>query len=248
MAIQNYIGWPVRVNQIILDSTTVSIGDNALKTDELENGHKQSTQRSPYLPEKYSVKMSFDWVNPVGNTGKTEYQLFTEWYKYQHKCGSIPFEFPKILYSTNLGIPVMDAHQNVQYTEYYKITSATEGSKSGEHVAVSMTWESVYTGAVTISQETPAVASLTAKQTYLDVNFSQVANTAPTSSMFSVYTRAGTSGSWTSVPVTGFVFDGTSVARLYYAQQTLGYQMTISISNYAGYSESQGTHKPTVQG
>ncbi len=131
MAIQNYIGWPVNVNQIVLDSTTISIGEGALRTDELENGHKQSIQKSPYVPEKYQIKMSFDWVNEVGTTGKTEYQLFTDWYKYRHKCGSVPFEFPEILYSSNTGIPTLDQHQNVQYTEYYKITSATEGAKSG---------------------------------------------------------------------------------------------------------------------
>lgn len=247
MAIQNYIGWPVNVNQIILDSTTISIGDGALRTDELENGHKQSDQRSPYVPERYSVHMSFDWINEVGNTGKTEYQLFTEWYKYRHKCGSVPFEFPKILYSSNLGIPALDEHQNIQYTEYYKIISSTEGSKSGEHISVNMTWETVYTGAVTIPTSTPSVAGVTAKQTYLDISFAPVSDTAPVTSMISVYTRPNESSNWTSVPVTGFVFDGTSVARLYYAQQTVGHQMTIAINNYAGLNETQGTHKPTVE-
>lgn len=247
MAIQNYIGWPTGVNQVILDSTTISIGEGALRTDELENGHKQSVQKSPYVPEKYQVKMVFDWVNEVGSTGKTEYQLFTEWYKYKHKCGSVPFEFPKILYSSNLGIPTMDAHQNTQYVEYYKITSATEGVKSGECVDVTMTWEAVYTGVVTIATSTPAVATVVAHQTYLDVIFSEVSDTAPVSSMFSVYTRPNSSSSWTAVTVAGFVFDGTSTARLYYDQQTIGHQMTIAINNYSGLTEAQGTHVPTVE-
>ena len=145
MAIENYIGWAVGVNKTILDATTIAVGDNALRTDELESGHKTSVQKSPYTPEKYSVKMSFDWINPVGTTGKTEYQLFTEWYKYQHKCGAIPFEFPQIIYSSNTGIPALDPlTQKVEYTEFYRITSAIDGGKSGEHVAITMTWEAVY--------------------------------------------------------------------------------------------------------
>jgi len=247
MAIQNYIGWPVGVNQIILDSTTISVGDGALRIDELESGHKQSVQKSPYVPEKYQVKMTFDWVNPVGTTGKTEYRLFTEWYKYRHKCGSIPFEFPKILYSSNLGIPVLDTHDNTQYTEYYRITSSTEGVKSGECVDVTMTWEAVYTGAITIPTPTPSVDDVVAHQTFLDVIFAEVADTAPVSSMFTVYARANSSASWSQVAVTGFVFDGTSTARLYYAEQTVGYQMTIAINNYSGLTEAQGTHIPNVE-
>lgn len=248
MAIQNYIGWPVGVNQIILESTTISIGEGALRTDELENGHKQSVQKSPYVPEKYQVKMSFDWVNEVGTTGKTEYQLFIDWYKYRHKCGSIPFEFPEILYSTNLGIPVLDTHNEVQYTEYYKITSAAEGVKSGEHVEVTMTWEAVYTGAVTIPTPTPAVEDIEAHKLYTDVNFSAISDTAPVASMFTVYSRANSSASWSSVTVIGFLFDGTSTARIYTEQLTAGHQLTIAISNYSGYSESQGTHITDILG
>lgn len=240
MAIQNYIGWPVNVNQIVLASTTISIGEGALRTDELENGHKQSIQKSPYVPEKYQIKMSFDWVNEVGTTGKTEYQLFTDWYKYRHKCGSVPFEFPEILYSSNTGIPTLDQHQNVQYTEYYKITSATEGAKSGEHVEVTMTWEAVYTGIVSVPTQTPEVYDISATNNYLDVNFASVSDTAPVASVFSVYKKV--SGSWVAVTVTGYVFDGTSVARLYFDELDDNVQLTIAISNYSGLTVTQGTY------
>ena len=115
MAVQNYTGWATGVNRIILDSTSFTFGENALKNDELENGLKRSKKRSAFCPDKFSVKMAFNWVDEVilhtydaqGNiltdipTGKTEFQLFTEWYKYQHKYGSVPFEFPRILYSQN---------------------------------------------------------------------------------------------------------------------------------------------------
>lgn len=76
MAIQNYIGWPPYVNRIILDSTTIKVGNNALKVDELENGLKRSIQKSAFVPEEYSVTMDFNWIDIVPGTGKTELQLF----------------------------------------------------------------------------------------------------------------------------------------------------------------------------
>lgn len=245
MSIQNYIGWPIGVNKVILDSTTISIGDGAVRTDELENGHKQSELKSAYVPEKYPIKMTFNWVKPVGNTGKTEYQLFTEWYKYKHKCGVIPFEFPKILYSSNTGVMIYDAPTaSVQYTEYYKITSVTEGSKSGEDVSVSMTWETVYGGTVSIPTPEPEVNGISAHSNYLDVFFSEVSDTAPTSSHISVYRK--TTGSYSQVTVTGFVFDGTSTARLYYDEFESG-TFSIAIDDYSGYSETVGTHESTLE-
>jgi len=240
MAVSNYTGWPVGVNTTILDATTISIGENAVKTDELEDGHKISVQRSAYVPERYSVKMSFDWENPDPQTGKTEYQLFTEWYKYRHKCGAVPFEFPKIIYSSNTGIPGFDhLRQEVQYTEYYKITSTTEGSKSGGHVAVTMTWEAVYTGAVSIASPTPHVHGLTASTDYLDVTFDVLGDVAPTTSNFTLYRK--TTGNWASISITGFAFDGVSTVRLYHDHYDTG-TYTIAISNYEGCVESQGSH------
>lgn len=241
MAVQNYIGWPIGVNRIILDATTISIGENALQQDELENGHKESILKSSFIPEKFSVKMSFNWIDPVGTTGKNEYQLFMDWYKYKHKCGVIPFEFPNILYSSETGIKIYDEPtDSVRTVQYYKITSSTEGTKSGEEVSVTMTWESVYTGTVTITSPTPAVLDIEAHSTYLDVNFSDVSDTAPTSTQMTAYYKATNNDSWTAVTLTGFVFDGTSKARLYYAEKQSGI-LSIAINNYSGLNVSVGT-------
>lgn len=235
MSIQNYIGWAIGVNKVILDSTTISIGDGAVRTDELENGHKQSELKSAYVPEKYPVKMSFNWVKPVGDTGKTEYQLFTEWYKYRHKCGVVPFEFPKILYSPNTGLKVYDDPSgNTQYTEFYKITSASEGSKSGEDIAVSMTWEAVYTGTVSIPTPEPEVYGIVAHTKYIDVIFTKVSDTAPTSSHFTIYRNGNT------MAKTGYVFDG-SVARIYHSEVQTG-TFTIQIVGYSGLNVPPNTY------
>ena len=242
MAVQNYIGWPIGVNRIILDATTISVGENALQQDELENGHKTSILKSPYVPEKFSVKMSFNWIDPVGTTGKNEYQLFMDWYKYKHKCGVVPFEFPNILYSSETGIKVYDEpSDSIRSVQYYKITSSTEGTKSGEDVSVTMTWEAVYSGTVTITTPTPAVFDIEAHSTYLDINFSDVSDTAPTTSQITVYYKAQVSDSWSAAVLTGFVFDGTSKVRAYYDEKQSGI-LSIAINNYSGLNVSVGTY------
>ena len=161
MSIQNYIGWSTGVNRVILDTSTPTFGENALRNDELESGGKRSIQKRAYVPDVFAVTMEFDWVNEVilhkydqdGNiipnqdihTGKTEFQLFVDWYKYEHKYGTVPFEFPKILYSQNTGIDIFDDNDigsEFRYgndnVEFYKITNAVQGSKSGERVNVSL--------------------------------------------------------------------------------------------------------------
>ena len=246
MAVQNYIGWPIGVNRIILDATTISVGENALQQDELESGRKQGILRSPYIPEKFSVKMSFNWIDPVGTTGKNEYQLFMDWYKYKHKCGVVPFEFPNILYSSETGIKVYDEPSaSIRSVQYYKITSSAEGTKNGEDVSVTMTWEAVYTGTVSITTPTPAVYDIDAHSTYLDVIFSDMSDTAPTSSQITPYYKATGQGSYSAVTPTGFVFDGTSKVRIYYAAKQSG-EMSIAINDYSGLNVSVGTYHSSI--
>lgn len=258
MAVQTYIGWATGVNQTVLDSTTFTFGENALKTDELENGLKRSRKRSAFNPDKFPVKMVFDWVNEVvlhvydvnGNydpaqdihTGKTEFQLFTEWYKYRHKYGSVPFEFPKILYSQNTGITVIDEQANNSTVEYYKITSAVNGNKSGECIEVDMTWESVYGGIVEITQTPPEVVGLIATTDYCDIMFAEVSETAPVAQMFTLYIDN------TQTEMSGFCYDGSKAARIYYPHITPGNNTTVTfaISDYAGLTVPAGTYSAIV--
>lgn len=242
MAVQNYIGWPIGVNRVILDSTTITVGENALQQDELENGRKTSILKSSFIPEKFAVKMSFNWYDVVGTTGKTEYQLFTEWYKYKHKCGVIPFEFPNILYSSESGIKVKDEpSDSIRSVQYYKITSSTEGSKSGYDISITMTWESVYSGTVSITTPEPMVLDIAAHSKFLDVVFSDVSDTAPTLSHFKVYRKPTQNDSYSEVTVTGFVFDGSYTVRLYYDEIQSGI-FSIAIDDYSGLTEAVGTH------
>ena len=242
MAVQGYIGWPIGVNRTVLDATTISVGDDAQKKDELEDGHKISIQKSAYIPERFNVKMSFDWETPVEGTNKTEYQLFTEWYKYKHKYGTVPFEFPNILYSSETGIPYIDPLSGeTQYTQFYKITTALEGSKSGGHVAVNMTWEAVYSGVVSIETPEPSVDSLDAHKTYLDVIYSDIGSTAPVSTDFTLYKKVNST--YQEVTITGFAFDGISTVRLYHESINSG-TFTVAISDY----EDTGDHESSIGG
>ena len=236
MAIQGYIGWPTQCNRIILDSTNITLGDNALRTEALESGYKRSIVRSAFIPEKYQVVMTFNWSKEINNTGKTEFDYFTDWYKYMHKYGQVPFEFPKLLYSSNTGIDVLDTvSQRPASVEFYKITSAVTGQKSGEDVEVTMTWETVYGGTVSIPTPTPSVFNLEAHPDYADIHFVAVSSTAPTSNDFQLYIGN------TLTPITGFCYDGSLTVRLYYAHQTHA-TVTFAIPNYAGLTVAKGTY------
>ena len=245
--IQGYTGWATGVNRIILEATSITLGENALKTDELENGLKRSRKRGAFCPDKFNVKMSFDWVSEVYingvNTHKTEYQLFTEWYKYVHKYGSIPFEFPKILYSQDTGIMVLDTVDNSPVNvEYYKITSAVPGNKSGEHIEVDMSWEAVYGGTVDIAPQTPVVRDCSATANYIDIFFSALGSTAPTSQMFSIFS-GNQQAQETAVTKKGFYYDNADTVRIYYPEQTSGTWIKF-ILNYPGYTTTDKSEVP----
>ena len=263
--IQGYTGWATGVNRIILDASSITLGENALKNDELENGLKRTRKRGAFCPDKFSVKMKFNWEDEVvlhtydsqGNitgdihTGKTEYQLFTDWYKYTHKYGSVPFEFPKILYSQDTGIFVVDwveddTHrwQTPSNVEYYKITSSVPGNKSGSDVEVDMTWEAVYGGTVEITAATPHIATCSAFTDHLDIFFDELGSTAPTSQMFSVWS-GNQSTQNTALGITGFYYDNASTVRIYYSTQTVGKYITFSM-NYPDYTVAKGTYTPQI--
>lgn len=241
MAIYDYIGWATNVNRIILDSTTITIGENAVLNTEIENGYKTSRLRGGYVPDKYSVTMEFDWTE-IGTDGKTEYQRFVDWYKYKHKFGTIPFEFPAILYSAHTGIKIYDDMGHNKSVEYYKIVSAAECGKSGTMIQVKMTWQTVYAGVVTISTPLPSIRDISATHEYVEVHFSEISNDAPISSQFLLYTRENESDEFSHINISGFYYDGGYIARLYYdliptehAQFTMSYNGNGLVVNKGDY-------------
>lgn len=209
MAVNGYIGWSSHCNRIILDSTSITIGKNATRQSELEFGNKRSLLKSMFIPDEYSVTMEFEW-DKTDEYGKSELQYFYEWYKYKHKYGTIPFEFPKILYSPNSGIKPQDDIFQYNSVEFYKITSAIEGSKSGSKVQIKMTWETVYGGVISIEEPEPTVNFIEATTSHLDIFYSSIGDLIPVLQDFKVYVQDE------EVEKTGFYFDGTSIVRIYF--------------------------------
>lgn len=246
MAVDSYVGWPSHVNKIILSQSTMSFGDGALKTDELEGGGKRSHLKGAFTPDKFNVVMEFEGSDMVkyiqGNTeitlNKTELQLFLEWYKYTHKYGEVPFEFPKIVYSPQTGVKCVDDTFGNTQVEYYKITSAVEGSKNGTQLQLKMTWESVYGGLIQIAEGTSTMSGITsATKNYMDITFNQISSTQPTKDLFTVYDGN------TVKTITGFYFDNGYTARIYFDDLDKGkHTLSFAMSSYGGMTVSKGSY------
>ena len=233
--IENYIGWPVGVSKVILSESSITMGDGATNTDNLESGGKRTELKGGYIPDKYSVVMEFEWETPMGQSGKTEYQAFCEWYKYKHKFGSVPFVFPKIVYSPQTGIEILDNPQNEpEYFEYYKITSGiSNAQRSGSKMKISMTWETVYGGIVQYTE--PALTSnnvsLSATSKYVDVIISNIpkGTAAPTAGDFSIQIDDDDTN------ITASYFDdATGKMRLWYNEVTSSGEHTVDV-DVSGY-------------
>lgn len=215
--IAGYTGWCPTVNRVILDSTTITLGENAIKSDELDSGGKRTRLKSDAPSEKYSVTMEFNWIKK-DEKGKTELQRFYDWYQYDHRYGSVPFEFPQIIYSPTSGIKVIDDASNVYRSEYYKITSAVEGSKSGESVQIKMTWKTVYGGVVSYTEDSIESGDVLIypHNGFIDIYFSTLPPVIPPTTSISLSIEKD------GVPLEGFstvqgsYFDNSNTLRIFY--------------------------------
>lgn len=241
---KDYIGWPTNVNRIILDETTISVGKDATVSETLKSGRKRSELAGAYCPDVYPVVMDFEAddnqkvydINGqyITTLDRTEHQLFTDWYKYSSKYGTIPFEFPKIVYTPGKGYSTDDGVMGL-----YKITSSAEMGKSGTCQRVKMTWEEVFSGDVTVEAESAAINGITAiTKDYIDVTFSAVAEDAPVSSLFQLYDGN------TAIPTKAYCFDGAYTARIYYNTLSAG-NHTISFATTAVYGGMEIVPKGT---
>lgn len=199
----DYIGWPSNVNRAIIDETNVSVGEGATITDSIEGTTKQKKRVTVMNPaDKFNVTMHFDSykrfthykdgtevpvTHPDYNT--TEKDRFFRWYKNFHKFGTVPFEFPAILWNSNMRESFSEEEilrGQVPYLEHYKITSAVEGNKLGDSVAVKMTWETFATGVYEVPYDEPVVDSIEFHDGYAIVLLENEPMTAPVSLQFEV--------------------------------------------------------------
>ena len=250
LMIDEYIGWPTHVNRVILSETKINIGTNARNEETLKSGGKRSELAGAFCPDIYTVTMDFEAdskvkiKNPsgqvIGQLNKTEYQLFVEWFKYKHRFGLIPFEFPKIIYSPQSGIYSLDQGSEV---EYYKITSVVECVKSGSCMRITMTWQSVYGGQVMILEDSASINGITkVTNQYIDITFSSISDTAPTQLLFTLYIDDE------EQEISGFFYDDAYTVRLYFEELQSGtHTFSFSMSEYGGLSVENGTYSATME-
>lgn len=239
-----YTGWPTNVNKIILDSTSISVGNGATVKDSLESGGlTKSRLVCSNPPDKFQVVMDFDFsMRKYDNYTHTELDLFWIWYKNKHKYGTVPFQFPAILVNSNRVRGTTDEERNwiareknreagqelynrdnVNVpTEFYVITSAVEGSKSGNCQRLSMTWETFGSSMIQVEEDTSvSVDNITAKNGYIDIKLSDTPVTEPTKLDYAIKWKSGASLSAAGTPDTvlsiiSSIFDGDRTVRYYF--------------------------------
>ncbi len=240
-----YIGWANNVNKIIIDSTNITVGEGATVEDGLEaGGPKEKRLISANPPDKYSVIMNFNFVEKDEN-GYTEVERFWAWYKFVHCYGVNPFEFPAVLINSNRqeGFSTEEVEHIVQRiinhdptaklpdTEYYKITSAVEGSKSGHELQINMTWETHATGSYTIPDEVSTISHIEAYNGYIDVILTAPPSTEPTKNTWTVHVKKDSDAEITQT-INACYFDGDVTAKLFFNPKTLDGTYTMRIDDF----------------
>jgi len=245
-----YIGWPTNVNKIVLDSTNVTVGEGATVQDNLESGGEKKSRLVNANPaDKFNVTMEFSFEEDSKDENNyTELDRFWIWYKYRHCYGTNPFKFPAILINSNHQegnsvesrehaanaynnqqqpvIPLTEA--DIPDTEYYKITSAANADKSGHCMRVSMTWETAATGPYTIPDDISEINRIEAHNGYVDVYLTSTPDTEPSENTWTVYFKKGNLDPEV-LTINNVVFDGDTIARLYFTPETEAGTYTVTI-------------------
>lgn len=259
-----YIGWATNVNKVILDSTTITVGDGATVQDALETGGQKKSRLVSATPaDRYQVTMLFNCVDKgVDHDGAwvgdnyTEYERFMRWFKYRHCYGVNPFKFPAILINSNQQrsasteelehitnrIENGDLTAELPDYEYYRITSAAEGSKTGHDQQISMTWETVATGAFSIPDNEVTVMTIAAENGYVDILLSASPTEEPTENTWTVMLSAA-GDEFEQETVTHCVFDGDTTVRLYFEKKTKAGIYTVRIDGFQSSFEVQTTNE-----
>ena len=201
------IGWPMGVNKKILDSTSITVGEKGYSEDAGDAGvFSERRLNSLYAPDTYPVSMDFNWLEKDEN-GKSELDRFVDWYKYRHKRGVKPFEFPAI---SNFNI------RGSIKTCYYKIISAPTMQKSGFCMRVSMQWTEVYRGLIEIPDAIVSVNTVEVKVGQLKckakITFTKSFDTEPREGAYPLFISAKPLGQET---VAHFVMADTQITSSY---------------------------------
>lgn len=231
-----YIGWANNVNKIILDSTNVTVGEGAVVQDSTESGgQKKSRLTCANPPDKFSVTMKFSFAEDSKDAnGRTEVDRFWTWLKWVHRYGVNPFMFPAILINSNRQqgysqediehiikrIENGDPTAKLPDNEYYKITSAANGEKSGTDQQITMTWETFATGVISVPDTTAEVNRISAENGKVDIFLTSIPDTEPTIDTWTLYITPPL-GTKTEETKNFFYYDGIATATLYFDEKTV---------------------------
>lgn len=225
-----YIGWAANVNKIILDSTAITVGEGATVTDSLETGgQKKSRLVCANPPDKYSVTMNFSFAEESKDeNGLTECDRFWAWYKWAHCYGTNPFQFPAILLNSNRqkGFSVEETeYGNLPDMEYYVITSAVNGAKSGTDQQITMEWSTYATGVITIPTEIATVDHIKAQNGYVDIILTDSLSVEPSTATYTIKING------TKEPILYSVYDGDRNVRYFFEKRTQGGSYTVTLGS-----------------
>lgn len=241
-----YIGWAVNVNKEILSSTNVTVGEGAVVSDTLETGGiKKSRLVNGNPPDKFSVTMEFGFTDESKDqNGYTEVERFWRWLKFSHCYGVNPFSFPAILINSNhqagfsqedyehilKRIENGDPTAKLPDLEYYAITSAVNGEKSGVKQKITMTWETRATGVISVPDEVLIINRIDAQNGEVEILLSAIPSTEPTIQTWKLYVTPP-EGTEAEEQVTNFYYNGTEKAILFFEKKTVVGVYTVRVEN-----------------
>lgn len=208
------LGWPVNVNQIIIDSTTLDLGEGTVE-QEMQNGKTETWLKSSCIPETINVTMDFDFFEKDEN-GLTEFDRFTRWFKFKHKYGTVPFEFPTI-YKTGREI-----------TSYstYKIKGSPKFTKRGLAQRASMVWTEDFKEFVNIPNKKLELERIFAENGSVYLFFNNSPDEIVTTDKFSINFKQNDSE--IDVPITSIKTDNNVVTYTFPPFSTVGtYSVTV---------------------
>lgn len=169
------IGWALNVNKHIIDSTTLDLGEGVIE-NETETGKVDTYLKSSCVPEVINVTMDFDFFEK-DEDGLTEFDRFCRWFKYEHKYGSVPFEFPTI-YRTG--------EDALKKLSIYRIKKSPSFSKRGYQQRATMTWVEVFKEVISIPQKPVLIQGGYAENGRLHIELKEPLNKTPATGMFDI--------------------------------------------------------------
>ncbi len=214
--------WATGVNRIILNDTSITVGQNAVQNSNSENGTEQSLLRSSGVPDQYTVSMYFSnstkdafYLNHVDSNGNhiTEWQAFLRWFKYEIEMGTLPFYFASI----------GDVSGNT-YAIYKIISSGMpKGTPEGEYIKCSMTWAEVINETINYSQEKIIGDYLDFSENIIEFHFTEVPTKMPKKSDFIVSFSIDNTNTIANgtIDIESLEYDGYKTCILMYSESAL---------------------------